>query len=995
MKLAPKALAVLRQLVQQAGQVVSKEELFQTVWADTVVSDAALTFCIQELRRALRDDAKEPRYIETVHRRGFRFIAPLTTAPPVSSFKFQVSNSRTEPTPNPQSLTPSFVGRDTELTQLHAWLAKALQGERQLVFVTGEPGIGKTALVEAFRQRLETGDWRRAPSSQVSSPQPQVPIFIGHGQCIEHYGTGEPYLPLLDALGRLCREPDGQRIRAILAQYAPTWLVQMPSLLTTDEFAALQNKTAGATRTRMLRELAEAIEAVTAERPLVLVLEDLHWSDVSTLDWLVFIARRREAARLLVFGTYRPVEVLAREHPLKTVKHELHLHGQCQELAVDFLREDHVAEYLVRRFAVGAQDRAPFHRLARAIHQRTDGNPLFMVNVVDELIARGVFVQVDGQWTVQKEEDAVGAVPENLRQMIEQQVERLSAEERRVLEAASVASVGFSAAVVAAGVGTEPDAVEEHCRGLARREQFLRLAGTKEWPDGTVAARYGFLHALYQEVLYEQLPAGRRQRLHQQIGEREEQGYGDRAREIATELAIHFEQGRDYRRAVRYLQFAGENAIRRSANQEAIVHLTKGLQLFHTFPNPSQESQSELHLQLLLGTAHFLRNGFSAPEVSKAYNRAHELCQRHDDAPELTAALLGLWRFHMGQADYATAHRLGERVLSIAHRSSNSAVLVSGSYMLGCCLSYLGEEQLARTYLEKGIRYSSLLTQFPPELCSGFDPRVACYGFLAPVLWLLGYPDQALIRRQEMFSLAEDLAHPFTQVFAILWSALLFVYRREAQTAQKWVDQAMKLCRDHGYASLHDWATLISGWTLVEQGKGKAGIAALQEGLAILSTHGAEALWTAWQGLLIQAYLTERLYEAGLTAVAEGLATVERNAERFWESELYRLKGELTLQLKVESHKSQVASPQHLTPSIDAEAEAEACFHKAVDIAQKQQAKSWELRATTSLARLWRQQGKVKQAHKMLSDIYNWFTEGFDTKDLQEAKVLLAELGEN
>ena len=173
---------------------------------------------------------------------------------------------------------------------------------------------------------------------------------------------------------------------------------------------------------------------------------------------------------------------------------------------------------------------------------------------------------------VQKEEDTVGAVPESLRQMIEQQVERLSAEERRVLEAASVAGVEFSAAAVAAGVGTEPDAVEEHCRGLARREQFLQLAGTKEWPDGTVAARYGFLHALYQEVLYEQLPAGRRQRLHQQIGEREEEAYGERAREIAAELAVHFEQGRDYRRAVQYLQQAGENAMRRSAHQEAISH---------------------------------------------------------------------------------------------------------------------------------------------------------------------------------------------------------------------------------------------------------------------------------------------------------------------------------------------------------------------------------------------------------------------------------------
>jgi hypothetical protein len=264
---------------------------------------------------------------------------------------------------------------------------------------------GKTALVEAFL-------------AQVAA---KGAAWIGRGQSIEHYGVGEAYLPLLEALGRLCREPDGQRVRANLKQVAPTWLVQMPGLLRAKELEALQHKVAGATKERMLRELAEAMEALTRERLLVLWLEDLHWSDVSTLDWLAFVARRQEPARLVVLGTYRPVDVMAREHPVKAIKQELQLHGCCQELPPDFLTEEHVAEYLMRRFAVGAHGRVPLQHLARLIHQRTDGNPLFMISLVDHLLSQGLLVQVDGQLTL-KEEKAAAAMPESLRQMIEQRL---------------------------------------------------------------------------------------------------------------------------------------------------------------------------------------------------------------------------------------------------------------------------------------------------------------------------------------------------------------------------------------------------------------------------------------------------------------------------------------------------------------------------------------------------------------------------------------------
>src|SRR5712692_6959294 len=635
-KVRRKTFAVLRSLVDRPGQLVTKDELFRAVWPETVVSEATLTSCIKELRQALRDDARTPRYIETAHGQGFRFIAPLSTTQPVQS-------SKSEPTPNTQHPTPSLVGRETELAQLHHWLDKALRGERQLVFITGEPGIGKTTVVDAFLQQLAAG----------GDP------WLGRGQCIEHYGAGEAYLPLLAALGRLCRGPEGQHLIALLSQHAPTWLVQMPALLSAAELEALQRKTQGATRERMLREMAEAVEALTAERPLLLWLEDLQWSDVSTLDWLALVARRREPARLLVIGTYRPMDVLVREHPLRALKQELQVHGYCTELLLDFLSEAHVAEYLAVRFGVGAVREPPLQTLAKLIHRRTDGNPLFMVNVVNDLVARGVLVQSDGRWELQgRVEELKGGVPESLQQLIEQQIARLRPETQRLLEVASVAGAEFSAAAVAAGVETEVDVIEEQCGELARREHFLRASGSADWPDGTVAARYGFRHALYQEVLYHRLTARRRQRLHQRIGEREEQAYGDRAREIATELAVHFKRGREFRKAIQYLQQAGENAIRRSANHEAISLLTKGLELLKTLPDTPEHTQQELTLQITLGALLGMTQGFAAPEVEKAYVRARELCQQVEVTPQLFPILAGLCGFYLLRAELQTAREL-------------------------------------------------------------------------------------------------------------------------------------------------------------------------------------------------------------------------------------------------------------------------------------------------------------------------------------------------
>ena len=951
-RLRPKSFAVLQYLLEHPGQLVTKEELLTAVWPNTYVSDALVKDSILEIRRALGDDPRAPQFVETVHRRGYRFIAPLGPSQPPRQ-KANGKSQTSSPASNPQLPIPTLVGRDSELARLHAYWEKVRQGERQVIFVTGEPGIGKTTVVEAFLERIEGELW------------------IGRGQCVEHYGAGEAYMPVLEALGRLCRGPGGTQLMALLNQHAPTWLAQMPALLTTHELEAVQRRTQGATHERMLREMVEALEAFTAERPLLLCLEDLHWSDVSTLELLSVLARRHEPARLLVLGTYRPVEMLSNGHPLGAVKQELQLHQQCEELRLGFLTEPHVAEYLRSRFAGRVYGRASFQQLARTIHQRTEGNPLFMVNVVDYMNAQGVTGESgETRSTVQID------VPENIQQMIEKQLNRLSPEEQHVLEVASIAGADFSAAAVAKMTTSD---VEKCCTGLVRRELFLRTTGVSEWPDGTVATRYHFLHALYQEVLYERVPAGQRLSLHKGIGKREERAYGNQTRAIAAELAVHFERGREYGKAITYLQQAGENALRRSANMEAISLLTRGLELLATLPGTPEHTQQEFTLQATLGPLLIAAKGYGAPETERAWTRAYELGQQLGDPSQLFSVLWGLQQLCVSRPDYVRARAYGEQMLSLAERLQDPSLLPRAYRALQEVSFWLGEYLAAKTYGENGVALYDPRWRRAQTFAYGEDPAMATLPFHGMSLFLLGYPDRALQKVREALALAQEQAHANSMAFASFFIAYVHCLRREYEEAREHAEALIALTTEQGLPFWLALGTLAQGWALIEQGEGEARIIQIHQGLAAFRASGGEETKTFSLARLAEAYRKRGQVKAGLAALTEALEFVDQTEERCYEAELYRLKGTLILQSTVGS----------LQPSIQ---EAEACFLKGIDIARKQQAKSLELRASTSLARLWQQQGKKTEAHQLLEEIYNWFTEGFNTKDLQEAKALLEKL---
>ena len=773
--LRPKTFALLVYLVEHAGQLVTKEALFDAVWPETTVGDGVLKTSLGELRKALGETAKAPQWIATVHGRGYRFVAPVTmdevASPPAASAAHTAPLVTLASTPVPPftpvrspTAAPHLVAREAEVTILHQWFAKALQGERHLGFITGEAGIGKTTLVDTFVAQLAG----------------QESLWVGHGQCIEQYGAGEAYLPLLEALGQMGRGPEGPALVALLRQQAPSWLLQLPALLSPADYEALQRSAGGSTRERMLRELAEAVEALTAARPCVLVLEDLHWSDTATIEWLAYVARRRGPARLLVLGTYRPVEAIVRSHPVRPMMQELLVHDYGAELPLGEWSEAGVATYLTQR---GAGAEVPT-ALARVLTQRTDGHPLFLVAVVDELIRQGLLQVGTAGWALMGGLDAVTVgVPQSIRHLLEHQLAQLRPADQELLAAASVAGMEFAVAAVVAGVQHTGEDVEAQCDALVRQHQMVQARGTVVWPDGTVTARYGFRHALYQELIYERVPMSRRVRWHQQIGTRLEASYGSQAREMAAELAVHFEHGRDYHRAVQYLQHAAETAGQRYAHREAIEYLRRALQSLQAMPQTPQLLRQELEVQLALGPALMVTRGFAASEVADTYARAHQLCGQLGDQQRLFSVLFGLWRSAAQPGAVADSTGARGAAPQPGQRSGRPGAVRRSPRAIGANALHAGRGEAGVGALQQVVALYNPHQHSALAVRCGYDPGVYARAMEGWVLWVLGYPEQALQRSHEALRLAREQSHPFTLSITLATVAVLQHIRREGDAA--------------------------------------------------------------------------------------------------------------------------------------------------------------------------------------------------------------------
>lgn len=601
--LTPKAFDVLRYLVENAGRVLTQGEILESVWPDTYVNPELIKKYILGIRKVLGDRSGRPLFIETFPKRGYQFVAP-------------VSDDSTAGSSELPSDLKKMVGRDIALTKLNSHLNTALKGRRQLVFVTGEVGVGKTMLVDVFHQ------WAaRRPNLRVA-----------RGQCVEGFGGKEAYYPMLEALGQLIRDSDSNPVAQTLAKRAPTWWIQFPSLVKAEQREALQREILGATRERMVREICETLEGITADNPLVLIFEDLHWVDDSTLDLISALARRREPAKLMLLGTYRSADVVLSKTPLKGLKQDLQVHHLCTEIALERLEEPAVAEYLATEFPNGSLPAG----LAKLIYRHSGGNALFMVEIVQDIVKKGLIAPARGAWMLTKPlKDIDPGVPETLQQMLDLQFSQLSVDEQRILNSGSVVGERFSVWAVRPTLDIETDRIEDLLEGLAEKQQFVRSAGLQELPDGSVSAHYEFKHSLFRQVLYRRLSSIGRSKLHRRIGEQLRLLYTQDRRELASELALHFEEGHEYEHAIRYLLLTAENAQRRFAHGDAIPVLHHALELVRKIV---ANTRVEVELQILrrIGDAHYALG--QVVEAAQAYQaEVDQAAQAHLTKEEVSA----------------------------------------------------------------------------------------------------------------------------------------------------------------------------------------------------------------------------------------------------------------------------------------------------------------------------------------------------------------------
>jgi len=841
---------------------------------------------------------------------------------------------------------PVLVGREEESGLLRRRWDQSRAGFGQVVFVSGEAGIGKSALVKGLQAqvraaRLPRMAFRCSPYHTASALYP----MIIHLELLWQFAPDDaPATRLLKLEAGL--QPFDLPLAEVVPLFAGLLAVPLPA----DGYAP-PTGTPQHQKQQTLEALVAWLAAQAERQPVLAVWEDLHWADPTTLELLGLVIGQAPTVPMLHVLTSRPAFRAPwppRAHLSSLVLNRL----ECREV-----------ETLIAGQVGG---KALPAEVLQHIVTKTDGVPLYVEELTKVLLASPLLREDAGQYVLTGPLRTV-TIPDTLQDALMARLDQLPA-------AKEVAQLG-------AVLGRE--FTYELVRSIARRDGASLRAALDQLVAAELLyqrgrppkARYVFKHALIRDAAYASLLKSTRQQLHQRTAQVLEAHFPEMVATQPELLAHHLTEAGHPAEAVAYWQRAGERAVGRSANLEAISHLRTGLAVLQTLPETAERIQRELLLETTLGPALMITKGFAAPEVEHAYARARALCQRVGETPQLFSVLRGLWQFYNGRGAYQTARELGEQCLQLAQQEDDTAHLVEAHHTLWTTRFLLGELPLAHTHLEQGLALYDPEQHRTLALLYGHDPGVCCRGVAGIVLWLLGYPDQALRQHQAAHTLAQELAHPPTLAFTRMLGAIALHLRRDTRAAHEEAEALIALATEQDFALFRAIGCIFRAGTRTALGQREEQIAQIRQELAAVRETGSR-LWEPYLlALLADVYAQEGQVEAGLATVAEALAAARTTGERWGEAELYRLRGSLLLQ-------------QPGTPP----AEVETWLQQALDVARRQEARSLELRAAMSLSRLWHQQGKRQEARDLLVDVYAWFTDGVDTADLQEANMLLEKL---
>jgi class 3 adenylate cyclase/predicted ATPase len=838
-----------------------------------------------------------------------------------------------------------LIGRDHELALLIDRWRQAKAGEGQVVLLAGEAGIGKSRLVLALREHLRQEPRIRlryqCSSHHISSALWPVVQQLERAAGFERTDTSERKLEKLEALL-------GQAVSDVRA-VAPL----IASLLSIDDggrYPSL-NLSPQAQRARTLSALVAQLEGLAAKQPVLMVLEDAHWLDPTSIELFEEVVARIERLPVLLVVTFRPEF----KPPWAGFAH-------VSQLSLNRLSREQ-GSIVIAAVARGKQ--LP-QAVLEEIVAKTDGVPLFLEEFTKSVLESGLLRDVGDRYELEGPLPPL-AIPSTLHDSLIARLDRLPLTKEVGQIAACIGREFSHKLLVAVAQRGEPE-LQASLDQLVQAQLIFRQGAR---PD----VRYMFKHALVRDAAYKGLLKSRRRQIHARIAAALEDKFPDAARSAPQLVAEHYTTAELWGQAIGYWLKAGQLATARSALAEATAHLHKGLELLAKLPDLPERGRIELDFQLTLGACLTSSKGFSAPEVQAVYDRALELCQGLGDASEYFAALHGMWWLRYTRGDAEIACNLGEQLLRLAERRGDTALRIAAHRAFGYSLTFIGNLTAARDQFEQGIAL------YDPEthgaLASrhgGADPGVACLAMSQLTLWALGYPDQALRRGPEALAIARRLAHPMGECWSLLSAAMLHQLLGEPKAAQERADAVLRLATEQAFELYIGWATPLAAWEPAVEAENEDGIARIRHGIAVSQARGSVLFKPYWLGLVADAWSRRGHPSKGLEAVAEGLAEIDRCNERLWEAELLRLKGELLLRKKPPEPK-----------------EAEAAFSKAIDVARRQQAKSWELRAATSLSRLWAEWGDQEKAVELLAPIVNWFTNGIGTSDLRRARELLDE----
>jgi class 3 adenylate cyclase/predicted ATPase len=874
-----------------------------------------------------------------------------------------------------RGLTP-LIGREHEVQLLLDRWEQAKTGAGQVVLLSGEPGIGKSRLVHRMKEQGTTEgvtciEFWCAPFFQNTAFAPVIE-HLQHLLQFEREDSPAIKLGKLQHTLGQYRFPQADTLPLMAA------LLSLPSPAESPPLTFSPQKQKQRTEEALVAWLMEEAE----RQAVVTVWEDLHWADPSTVELLTLLLDQVPTTRLFVVLTARPEF----QSPWPS-------RGYWMTLILNRLPRSQAA-LMVQQVT---RDKAVPAEVLQQIVAKTDGVPLFIEELTKSVVEA---VGAHGRAPLQSLD-----IPATLHDSLMARLDRLGPA-KEIAQLGATIGREFRYELLHAVSPLDEATLQHGLKQLVEAELVYQRGLAPQ-------AHYFFKHALIQDTAYQSLLKSTRQQYHRQIAQVLEEQFTEAKDSQPELLAHHYTEAGLIAQAIPYWQQAGERATQHSAYVEAISHLTKGLEVLKALPDTPERVQQELTLQITLGMALRAAKGWAAPEVEQAYSRARELCQQVGSTPQLFSALWGLWTFYNVRAELQTACELGAQCLHLAQSIQDPALLLGAHTALGDSLLWRGEFSSSQAHLEEWITLYDSQQSHPDAALYGFDLGGLYRGYAAWVWWVLGYPDHALERIREALTLAREKTDP--QSLAWTWLALAFAYqlRREGQLAQERVEAAVALAREQGFPLILAQGMVVQGWVLTQQGQVEEGITHMRRGLAAWQATGTRLGRPYHLAYLAEACGRIDQPKEGLGILAEALTIIRSNGEGAYEAELYRLKGTLTLQSQTSpkqvsdksqtsprqvenksrasqgqaEDKSEIADPRPLTP--DPQAEAEAYFLKAIEIAQCQQAKSLELRAVMSLARLWQQQDKQAEAYQMLLEIYNWFTEGFDTKDLQEAKALL------